>query len=118
MKTSLTSSQLSPGAEMSGYENRISYLRETMQEISSEQALRMVQEQKALLLDVRDSDEIKDGMPEPAHHLARGQLELKIHDLCDDKARPIAVLCAGGLRSLFAAESLKNLGYENVFSVR
>jgi len=103
---------------MSGYENRVSYLRETLQEISGEQALRMVTEQKALLLDVRDADEIKHGMAEPAHHLARGMLELRIHDLCDDKSRPIIVMCAGGLRSLFAAESLKNLGYENVFSIR
>src|SRR5439155_12532330 len=118
MTTKSKSSQRLQGVEMSGYENRVSYLRETLQEISGEQALRMVTEQKALLLDVRDADEIKHGMAEPAHHLARGMLELRIHDLCDDKSRPIAVMCAGGLRSLFAAESLKNLGYENVFSIR
>lgn len=102
---------------MSGYEQRIAYLRETIKEISPEDALRMVDEQKALLLDVRDGDEIKQGMPEPAQHLSRSYLEMRIHDLCSEKERPIAILCAGGLRSLFAAESLKNLGYTNVYSV-
>jgi len=103
---------------MSGYEQRASYLRDTLQEISPEDALRMVNEQGALLIDVRDSDEIKQGMPEPAQHLSRSYLELRIHDLCGEKEHPIAVLCAGGLRSLFAAESLKNLGYTNVYSIR
>lgn len=103
---------------MSGYENRAAYLRQTLQEISPEQALHMVRNDDAVLLDVRDADEIKDGMPAPAQHLARGQLELRVHNVCDDKQRPIAVMCAGGLRSLFAVESLKNLGYENVYSIR
>lgn len=103
---------------MSSYENRATYLRQTLQEISPEQALHMVRHDDAILLDVRDADEIKDGLPSPAHHLARGQLELRVHHVCDDKQRPIAVMCAGGLRSLFAVESLKNLGYENVYSIR
>ena len=59
---------------MSGYENRAAYLRQTLQEISPEQALHMVRNDDAVLLDVRDADEIKDGMPAPAQHLARGQL--------------------------------------------
>lgn len=103
---------------MSSYENRAAYLRQTLHEISPEQALHMVRHNDAILLDVRDADEIKDGLPAAAHHLSRGQLELRVHHICDDKQRPIAVLCAGGLRSLFAVESLKNLGYENVYSVR
>ncbi len=103
---------------MSGYEGRAAYLRETLKEISPIQALQMVMDEDAILLDVRDADELKDGTPTAAKHLARGQLELKVHQLIDDKTRPIAVMCAGGLRSLFAAESLKNLGYEKVYSVR
>lgn len=103
---------------MSSYENRAAHLRQILQEVSPEQALHMVRQDDAVLLDVRDADEIKDGLPSVAQHLARGQLELRIHHICDDKQRPIAVLCAGGLRSLFAVESLKNLGYENVYSVR
>ena len=102
---------------MSGFENRVAYLREAIDEITPEQAMQMVNENNALLLDVRDSSEIKNGMPEFALHLERGQLELNIHNFCSDKSRPIAVLCAGGLRSLFAAESLINLGYKNVFSI-
>lgn len=100
------------------YEQRAAYLRQAMTEISPEQALRMVASEGALLLDVRDGEEIKGGMPEQALHLARGQLELNVHHLAQDLEQPVAVLCAGGLRSLFAAESLQNLGYTKVYSVR
>ena len=100
------------------YEQRAAYLRQAMTEISPEQALRMVTSEGALLLDVRDGEEIKGGMPEQALHLARGQLELNVHHLAQDLEQPVAVLCAGGLRSLFAAESLQNLGYTKVYSVR
>lgn len=100
------------------YENRAAHLRRTLSEVSPEQALRLVRDEQALLLDVRDAEEIKGGMPEQAEHLARGQLELNVHNLAGDLSRPIAVMCAGGLRSLFAAESLLNLGYTKVYSVK
>jgi molybdopterin/thiamine biosynthesis adenylyltransferase/rhodanese-related sulfurtransferase len=100
------------------YEQRAAYLRKTVTEISPEQALRMVREEQALLLDVRDPEEIKGGMPQQAEHLARGLLELNVHQLCADTTRPLAVICGSGLRSLFAAESLLNLGYTNVYSVK
>ena len=100
------------------YEQRAAWLRQSMTEISPEQALRMVEHEHALLLDVRDAEEVQGGMPAQAAHLARGQLELNVHHLASALEQPIAVLCAGGLRSLFAAESLHNLGYTKVYSVR
>ncbi len=49
--------------------------------------------------------------------LGRGYLELRIEDAVDDPGRTILVMCAGGTRSLFAAESLRQMGYEDVRSV-
>ncbi|MBM3117039.1 molybdopterin-synthase adenylyltransferase MoeB [Jeongeupia naejangsanensis] len=100
------------------YEQRAVHLRAAIPEIPAEQVLDMLRHDDAVLIDVRDAEEVKGGLPEPAQHLARGQLELNIHHLVDDVHRPIAVMCASGLRSLFAAESLINLGYTKVFSVR
>ncbi|WP_432719545.1 molybdopterin-synthase adenylyltransferase MoeB [Jeongeupia wiesaeckerbachi] len=100
------------------YEKRASYLRESVSEISPEQALEMIQHDRLVLIDVRDAEEVKGGLPTPASHLSRGQLELNIHHLVENTTQPVAVMCASGLRSLFAAESLMNLGYSTVYSVR
>ena len=50
-------------------------------------------------------------------HVPRGQLEFSIEGRLPDKNAPIAVYCAGGTRSAFAAKTLQELGYTDVVSV-
>lgn len=102
---------------MTTLDQRAARLRETIRQVDALQALRLVDEHDALLLDVRDGEETASGMAGGARHLPRGRLELDIHGLCDDPARPLVVMCASGLRSLFAAESLALLGYREVYSL-
>jgi molybdopterin/thiamine biosynthesis adenylyltransferase/rhodanese-related sulfurtransferase len=71
----------------------------------------------ALLLDVREPDEIAQGSPPGAKRLGRAFLEFRIEAIAPDPATPILVLCASGGRSLFVAESLLRMGYSSVFSV-
>ena len=73
--------------------------------------------QGAILVDVRDEDETRQGSPVSALRIGRSFLELVIEDHVADKAQPLLVMCAGGLRSLFAADNLMQLGYDNVQSV-
>ncbi|OOG55762.1 hypothetical protein B0E47_07760 [Rhodanobacter sp. B05] len=49
--------------------------------------------------------------------LGRSFLELKVEDAIPGMHDPVLVLCASGMRSLFAAESLLQLGYQDVRSV-
>jgi len=49
--------------------------------------------------------------------IPRGYLELRIEKNVPDRATPIVVYCASGTRSLFAARSLAELGYQNVRSL-
>ncbi len=70
-----------------------------------------------LLLDVRELDEVDQGRIAGSLHIPRGQLELKIEARVADRATPIVAYDAGGSRSLFAAESLKRLGYSDVRSL-
>lgn len=71
----------------------------------------------AVPLDIREADELVSGTIAGSTTIARGQLELSIETAIPDKETPLVVLCAGGTRSLLAADSLANLGYHNVVSV-
>ena len=69
------------------------------------------------VLDVREPDEYEQGALPRAIHVPRGQLEFSIEGRLTDKGAPIAVYCAGGTRSAFAAKTLQDLGYRDVVSV-
>ena len=69
------------------------------------------------ILDVREPDEYHQGALPGAVHVPRGQLEFSIEGRLPDKSAPIAVYCAGGTRSAFAAKTLQELGYSDVVSV-
>jgi adenylyltransferase/sulfurtransferase len=70
------------------------------------------------LLDVRERDEWDQGHLDQAIFLPRGFLEVKADKELADKSQRIVVYCAGGTRSAFAAKTLQDLGYANVYSMR
>jgi molybdopterin/thiamine biosynthesis adenylyltransferase/rhodanese-related sulfurtransferase len=69
------------------------------------------------VLDVREPDEYEQGALPNAIHVPRGQLEFSVEGRIVNKEAPIAVYCAGGVRSAFAAKTLQDLGYTDVVSV-
>ena len=101
---------------MSRKERRLAELRAAIAEVTPEEAAALARE-GAALIDVREPDEVAQGSPPGAERLVRGFLELRIEDAVPDKERTLLVLCAGGVRSLFAAEGLQRLGYRDVRSV-
>jgi len=72
----------------------------------------------ALLIDVRDPNEHEAGMPDGAIALPRADIPARIRDIAVDPQREILAICGTGRRSLLAAETLRELGYANVASVR
>lgn len=71
----------------------------------------------AVLLDVREPDEVAQGSIPGSVLIVRGNLEAQVESRIPDKATPIVVMCAGGVRSAFAAKSLAELGYGDVLSM-
>ncbi|MEO5843167.1 MAG: molybdopterin-synthase adenylyltransferase MoeB [Acidimicrobiales bacterium] len=71
----------------------------------------------ALLLDVREPDEFEQGAVPGSVHIPRGHLESQVEGRVTDRDRPIVVMCAGGVRSAFAARTLGELGYSDVVSM-
>lgn len=101
---------------MSARDERLKALRQSIPEVDPAQALRMAR-QGAVLIDVREPHEIAQGTPEQAHALGRGGLELQVEEVAPDPSRPVLFLCGSGVRSLFAADSVRRLGYTDVRSV-
>jgi len=71
----------------------------------------------SVILDVRESDEWRQGHLEGAIPLPRGFLEIKVETTIPDKNTPIIAYCAGGVRSLLAAKVMREMGYQNVTSM-
>lgn len=69
---------------------------------------------RATFLDVRELEEYEQGMIPGSVFLPRGHLESKAENLLTDRAQPIVVYCASGVRSVFAAKTLQELGYTDV----
>jgi rhodanese-related sulfurtransferase len=67
-------------------------------------------------LDVREPNEWNLGRIPGAVFLPRGQLESKIEELVPRESRVI-VYCARGNRSALAADTMQQMGYENVASM-
>ncbi|MEE9416301.1 MAG: molybdopterin-synthase adenylyltransferase MoeB [Acidimicrobiales bacterium] len=71
----------------------------------------------ATLLDVRESEEFDQGAIPNSVHIARGNLESQIESRIAAHDTQIVVMCAGGVRSAFAAKTLSELGYGDVVSM-
>jgi molybdopterin/thiamine biosynthesis adenylyltransferase/rhodanese-related sulfurtransferase len=97
-------------------EQRLAQLRAHITEITpaAAEALRL---RGAVLLDVREPDEVAEGSPVGAVRLGRGFLEFRIEAIVPDPTSEILVLCASGGRSLFVADGLARMGYRSVASV-
>jgi molybdopterin/thiamine biosynthesis adenylyltransferase/rhodanese-related sulfurtransferase len=70
-----------------------------------------------LLVDVRESHEWEAGHLPGAIHVPRGHLESQIENAAPDRSRPIVVYCASGIRSVFASQTLAEMGYTDVVSM-
>ncbi len=66
------------------------------------------------VLDVREPDEYQEGAIPGAIHIPRGHLESQVENRLVDKTTPVLVYCASGVRSVFAANTLQELGYQTV----
>lgn len=74
------------------------------------------QDAGALLVDVRESYEWRDGHAKGAHHIPLGELSRRAGELPKD--REILLICRSGNRSRTAAHLLQRAGYERVVNVQ
>ena len=85
--------------------------------LSAAEALRLINDQDALILDVRDGGEYKDGHIPQARHIPLGALRDRLGELSKAKDKPIVVYCRNGATSQAACAQLKKNGVANAYSL-
>ncbi len=92
-----------------------------IENLSADQVNEELQKSNVTLIDIRESEELKqNGRIAGAVHAPRGMLEfyadasLPYHKPEFDKSKRIILHCASGGRSALAVTTLKQMGFENV----
>jgi rhodanese-related sulfurtransferase len=103
---------------MKSREDLLNEARQKIKEMTVQEVYAYLQAgNRPVLLDVRGLDEWERGHLEGAVHIPRGELETRVETEVADKSQEVIVICAGGVRSLLAGETLLNLGYNQVISM-
>ncbi len=71
----------------------------------------------ATIVDVREASEWEQGHVPGASHVSKSYIEGQIEAAVPDRDAPVILYCAGGVRSLFASQTLSEMGYTNVASM-
>ena len=90
------------------YRTKMNLSKEEMQEI-------MINNEKAVLLDVRSPQEYEEGHINGAINIPNYELYYKAPRLIKDKEAIIIAYCTLGLRSKKALKILKRMGYKNLY---
>jgi molybdopterin/thiamine biosynthesis adenylyltransferase/rhodanese-related sulfurtransferase len=101
---------------MPSFRDLLNAAKSEIREVEPGEAEQMVSS-GATLLDVREGDEFEQGAVPGSVFLPRGHLESQVEGKLPDKSTPVVVMCAGGVRSAFAARTMQELGYEDVTSM-
>jgi rhodanese-related sulfurtransferase len=93
--------------------------------LSPDEVRDMISKGNALIVDVRDAPELTaGGKLKGAVHALRGMLEFRAdpessyHNPAFQKDKTVLVYCASGGRSALSGKTLKDLGYQSVYSAR
>ncbi len=85
--------------------------------VSTLQATLLINQQNALVLDVREGAEYEKGHMLNARNIALGEFESRVAEIEKYKAKPVIVVCDDGNRSGRAATALRKQGFEQVFTL-
>lgn len=98
------------------YHERLRNTLDEVKTISDKEAVLLINK-GAKIIDIRDDKEIESGIIPDSILIPKSFLELKIGDFCESYDDIIILVCASGKRSMVAAQTLKQIGFNNVFSL-
>jgi rhodanese-related sulfurtransferase len=85
-------------------------------EIEPDAAFKDFSSGRAVILDVREADELQQVSVDGALHIPLGELQDRISEVPLD--REVYVLCHVGQRSAMATQFLRQLGHERAWNIR
>ena len=95
-----------------------------VERLTYEETCNILKQPNTFIIDVREESEVANfGLIKNAIHIPRGLIEFKIE--LNSSNNPAGInndsnllfYCAGGFRSALAANTLKNLGFINVYNI-
>ncbi len=99
------------------YADLLREARSEIPEVTPQEADYLRSKGDVVLIDVRETPEWEQGHVPGAIHLSKSYIEQHTEGRVPDRDQQIVTYCAGGVRSLFAAQTLRALGYTNVSSM-
>lgn len=84
------------------------------QQVNTTQAVQIFNQEGAVVLDVREENEVRGGKLKGAKHIPLGQLKNRLVELESSKSKPVLVYCRSGSRSAHACDLMTKAGFENV----
>jgi len=99
------------------YQDLLREARSQIPEVTPPEADALREANKATLVDVREDSEWDQGHVPGAVHISKSYIEQQIEAAVPDRDARVVTYCAGGVRSLFAAQTLRDMGYTNVSSM-
>ena len=104
-----------------GFKQMLAEAMSEVEELSAEDMAEALNQPGAVIIDIRDQNELVDSGTLPgAHHASRGMLEFLAdpsspkHQKIFAEADRLILYCATGGRSALAASMLQRMGFENV----
>ncbi len=85
--------------------------------VSPAQSTQMINQDNALMLDVRENKEYSEGHIINSVHIPLSSLKTRLNDLKKYKTKKVIVACRSGHRSSQACANLKKEGFEQVFNL-
>lgn len=80
--------------------------------LSPEQAVQLINREKAVVVDVSEPEEFSKGRIGQAKNVPFGQVEDKLPGVVKNKVLPVILVCPTGARANRALAAVKKLGYE------
>jgi rhodanese-related sulfurtransferase len=88
-----------------------------VKQVGPQEAVMLFNHQDALVLDVREDSEYRDGHIPKAKHIPLRQLKDRLKDLEKHKGKPIVAVCRTGSRSSHACHLLRKAGFDQVHNL-
>ena len=99
------------------YPELLKEARTEIPELNSAQTAALRDAQPIVLVDVREQSEWDAGHIPGALFVSKSYIEQRIEAAVPDRSTKVVVYCAGGVRSLFGAQTMKAMGYTDVASM-
>ncbi len=85
--------------------------------VSPTLAVQLINKDKAVVVDVCSAAEFAEGHLTGAKNVPVDELDSRLAQVAKNKANPVLMVCASGVRSRRAVGLAKKLGYEQVYSL-